>query len=238
MSKRRRTDNLLLVAVLVGAAWLVIHVGNDYLLAFENETPSESHESVSNGYLKHGKRLPSSGPNFETYSRLGSLIGRTHVHHAVRDTVVATYSEIYDLDPSLRFVYGETGWADGGEFYPHRTHQNGLVVDFMVPVREYGAVREIPHSVIDGFGYNVEFNEAGRLDDMLIDYDAMALHLLTLKKQARENGLRIKKVIFAPELQKLLFKAENGRKVKRLKFNKAGVWVRHDDHYHVEFGLR
>ncbi len=237
MSKSRRGDNLLLLLVLGGASWLVIHLGNDYLRGFEDETPSESHESASNGYLKHGKRLPSAGPNFETYSRLGSLIGRTYVHDKVRDAVIATYDELYDLDPSLYFIYGETGWPEGGEFYPHRTHQNGLVVDFMVPVRKNGAVAVIPHTIFHGFGYTVEFNKEGRLDEMVIDFDAIALHLLTLKKHARESGLRIKKIILAPELQKLLFEAENGREVKQLRFNKAGVWVRHDDHYHVEFEI-
>ncbi len=130
----------------------------------------------------------------------------------------------------------EEGWG-GGEFYPHHTHQNGLSVDFMVPVRRSGESVPVPTSIIDGFGYLLEFNSQGKLDEYNIDFEAIAAHLLALEKSGKEHGVKIKRIILAPELQKKLFKSgKAGRLVKRrFKWNKKQAWVRHDDHYHVDF---
>lgn len=45
--------------------------------------------------------------------------------------------------PAKHYVYGETGLAHGGQIRPHRTHQAGLSVDFMVPVLD-NANRSVP----------------------------------------------------------------------------------------------
>ena len=86
----------------------------------------------------------------------------------------------------MKFVYGETGWAGGGRFKPHRTHQNGTSVDFMVPVRnDAGASVPLPRGYGDRYGYDLEFDASG--------------HLLT--------------------------------------FMAAKPWIRHDEHYHVDFAV-
>lgn len=214
-------------------------IGNDVFIEYESKAPSKSKGTRVDGSLLNGKRLPSSGPNFETYSRLLSAVGRTCVHEKVRAAVVGSYALVYEKAPELRFVYGETGWCRGGEFWPHRTHQNGLSVDFMVPVRRGEAVDTIPSTIIDGWGYKTDFTAPGRYGEFEIDYEAMALHLLALDESARQNGLTIDRVIFAPDLQAELKKAKRGKKVLRtFDFNEDPVWVRHDDHYHVDFRLK
>ena len=52
---------------------------------------------------------------------------------------------------------------------------------------------------------------------------------------ARGHGLW--RVIFDPQLQPLLFDTEIGRLLKKnnITFSKKRSWVRHDDHYHVDF---
>jgi penicillin-insensitive murein endopeptidase len=90
----------------------------------------------SNGRLESGEQLVKSGPNFEAYSSLGVAAGRTYVHSKVARVVSDAYSALARSKPKVKFVYGESGWKNGGRIKPHRTHQNGLAVDFMVPVRD------------------------------------------------------------------------------------------------------
>jgi penicillin-insensitive murein endopeptidase len=237
LQEKRKIAGPILVIVALLCAWGWI--GNDILLQYENEKPSASRGSRVNGYLVNGKRLKTTGPNFETYSRFGSTMGRTCVNHRVRSAIYDAYDAVYEEDPALLFTYGETGWCSGGEFWPHRTHQHGLSVDFMVPVRRKGRIAKHPTTVFDGFGYENDFDENGKMGEYTIDFDAMALHLHELRKAARKNDLEIERVIFAPELQKHLFDAKRGRRVKRrINFTTKPVWVRHDDHYHVDFRVK
>lgn len=217
-------------------AWAFVWFGNDALRAVESEAPSVSHGTAADGRLEHGKRLPTTGPNFRAYSRLGALLGRNAVHERVRDAILAAYDRLA-TDPAtadLRFVYGETGWPSGGRFRPHKTHRNGLSVDFMVPVVD-GAGRSVPlpTSALDRWGYDHEFDEAGWLGTLRIDYAALGRHLLALDDAARAHDLRLRRVIFDPELQPYLFEAVP--EVQRLRFSDRRSWVRHDEHYHVDF---
>lgn len=122
--------------------------------------------------------LPRSGPNFAAYSTLAAAIGRTHVHSVVADTVVSAYSALAAKHPAKTFVYGETGWPSGGRFRPHRTHQNGLSVDFFVPVRNGdGKSVPLPTAITNRFGYDIEFANDAKYGQYEIDFPAMAEHL-------------------------------------------------------------
>ena len=89
----------------------------------------------SNGRLEYGVKIEESGRNFEPYSSLGVTLGRTYVHSRVARVITDAYAALAKELPNTMFVYGESGWSEGGRIKPHRTHQNGLAVDFMVPVR-------------------------------------------------------------------------------------------------------
>jgi len=134
-------------------------------------------------------------------------------------------------------VIGETSWLSGGSMKPHHTHQNGLSVDFMVPVRNHeNEIETLPTSVFNKFGYNAEFDSTGKNEYYYIDFESIAIHLYYLNKAAQNQNVKIDLVIFDPTLQKLLFKTEYGAKIKeKLRFTKKAVWVRHDEHYHVNF---
>lgn len=213
-------------------------IGNVLMLRYESDAPSDARGSRVNGYLVNGKRLPIQGANFETYSRVLSSYGRTCVHHQVRQAMLDSYATAFEEAPQYLFTYGETAWCGGGAFWPHRTHQNGLSVDFMVPVKRNERVVSTPATIFDGFGYSNEFDEDGTMGEYRIDFEALALHLETLRAAALEHGLRIERVIFAPDLQDDLFETKRGRKLrKRLDWVKKPVWVRHDDHYHVDFAI-
>lgn len=161
------------------------------------------------------------------------------MHGRVRDAVVDAYAAVSSSRPDARFVYGETGWPRGGRFRPHRTHRNGMSVDFMVPVvDDAGRPAELPTPLWSRFGYDAEFGADGRAGELRIDFVAVAAHLDALEEAARRNGLRIHRVFFAPELVARMVETPEGRAVAaRMPWMKGKPWVRHDEHYHVDFAL-
>ena len=196
--------------------------------------------TISNGRLENGVALPPSGPNYSSYSAAAALIGRTYVHSTVRDVMLATYQALERAAPGKRFVYGETGWKAGGRIKPHRTHQNGLSVDFMVPVVDAsGRSVPLPTHALNRYGYDLEFDAAGRYGELSIDFAAVAEHLYRLDAAARAKGIRIARVIFDTAYLPVLFATAHGAHLKQnVPFMKARPWVRHDEHYHVDFALR
>ncbi len=222
-----------LVAVVLWAG--VVYWGNDALeLAAQDQGPSVARGTTSKGSLEKGVRLPSAGPNYRSYSRFGSLIGRTSVHSRVKSLLLASYARLHQTHPDLRFKIGETGWPSGGRFRPHRTHQNGLSLDLMVPVRRGGEVDWLPTWPWHLFGYGIDFDSEGRWRELTIDFDAMALHLQTLRSLSSQHGLEISRVIVAPDLQPELL-AASSKSLRSLPFNTGQAWVRHDEHYHLDF---
>lgn len=215
----------------------LLRYGNSLAIAFESPQPSRSIGTPADGALEHGKRLPSRGPNFRVYSDLGALIGRNAVHHRVRETMLDAYADVARELPDATFVYGETGWPGGGSFKPHRTHENGMAVDFFVPVRdESGQAHRVPTHAFNRYGYDLEFGADGRMQHYRIDFEAMAAHLRALDAAAHDNGLEIRMVIFDQPLQKALFATRGGGDLaRRMPFSRRQPWVRHDEHYHVVF---
>lgn len=195
--------------------------------------------TASNGRLEDGVQLAKSGPNFEPYSSLGVAAGRTYVHSKVARVVSDAYSSLARSEPKVKFVYGESGWKDGGRIKPHRTHQNGLAVDFMVPVRDAeGGSATLPSGVWNKFGYGIEFDAKGRFEDLTIDFDAIAEHLYVLHAAAKAKGIGVERVIFDPALVPKLYMTRRGEFLRdNINFMKGQAWVRHDEHYHVDFAV-
>lgn len=200
---------------------------------------SQCFGTTSNGRIENSVKLPADGTNFRAYSQVGAAAGRTHVHSKVHDIVVAAYAALARTSPSTVYVYGETGWAGGGRFRPHRTHQNGLSVDFFVPVRDaQGRSVALPTSVLDRFGYDIEFDERGRYQDYTIDFAAMAEHLHELQVAAKARGVALALVIVDPPFLARLYATPRGSELKQsLPVMKGRAWVRHDEHYHVDFAI-
>ncbi|MCE0556333.1 penicillin-insensitive murein endopeptidase [Motilimonas sp. E26] len=195
--------------------------------------------TTSKGRLENAVELPRSGKNFVTYSDVARLAGRTYVHSKVHDILLAAYADLAKSHPDKVYKYAETGLAAGGKFRPHKTHQNGLSVDFMTPmIDNTGKSVHLPTYPWNKFGYNIELDSNNQYDGLSIDYPAMAAHIVALHKQARAHGVGLWRVIFAPELQKGLFKTQYGGYLKQhVKFSKRRSWVRHDEHYHVDFAV-
>jgi penicillin-insensitive murein endopeptidase len=92
---------------------------------------------------------------------------------------------------------------------------------------------------LNKFGYGIEFDAAGRYADLTIDFAALAEHLYQLHLAARAQGAEIALVIFDQGYLPRLFATARGAYLERnLKFMKGKAWVRHDEHYHVDFAVR
>ncbi len=130
----------------------------------------------------------------------------------------------------------------GGKLFPHRTHQNGLSVDFMMPLTQ-GGKAYYGLDDLEKDHYWLEFDNDGNYSkdkSVAIDFDLMVQHILLLDQQARENGLKVSKVIIKIELKDEMFATSYGEKLKS-----SGVYVvksltpminaLHDEHYHIDF---
>lgn len=200
---------------------------------------SQCFGTVSNGSIAASVKLPTRGANFAAYSTLAATVGRTHVHSKAAAVIMAAYSALQAESPSTIYVYGETGWPSGGRFKPHRTHQNGLSVDFFVPVRNAeGRSVPLPTGITNRFGYDIEFDANAKYGQHRIDFPALAEHLYQLHMATTEHGIGIALVIFdTPFLPKLFATPRGAYLQQNLPFMKGTPWVRHDEHYHVDFAV-
>lgn len=201
--------------------------------------------TVSKGSLKNGAKLPYAGENVRYFSPASYfLLNRAHVHDNVHRTLSATYTELNNILPGRRFRVMECSKKRGGKMQPHRTHQNGLSVDFMTPLLRKGK----PWYLLDRislFHYLLTFQSDGqwRMDRQVkIDFETMAVHILTLDKMARRHGLYIKKVIWQTRLKKPLFATPSGKQLKKknIYFTRRLEKIidnLHDDHYHIDFAF-
>jgi penicillin-insensitive murein endopeptidase len=193
--------------------------------------------TTANGRLENGVQLPGSGPNFKSYGWIPELAGRTYVHSKVRNAIVDAYSALEKELPEKVFKYAETGYEQGGKFKPHKTHQNGLSIDFMVPVMdEKGKSVYLPTHPLNKYGYDIEFDKNGVYDEYRIDFEAMGAHIVALYKAAKSNGIDIWRVLFDPQLQSQLYSTKYGQFIREnIEIPNKRSWVRHDEHYHVDF---
>ncbi len=200
---------------------------------------STCYGTTSKGHLENGVQLPNNGPNYVGYSSIARLAGRSYVHSGVGDIIVAAYKDLEKEQPNKVYKYAETGFEEGGQFKPHKTHRNGLSVDFMTPVTDQsGNSVHLPTHPLNKFGYSIEFDIKGNYDDMTIDYEALAAHVVALHKQAKKQGHDLWRVIFDPKLQPNLYKTKYANYLREnITFSKKRSWVRHDEHYHVDFDL-
>ena len=211
------------------------------LMMFVSWANAEStcYGTPNKGRIEKSIQLPDHGSNFSAYSYLGVILGRTYVHTLVRDIIVEAYGALASAAPGKVFVYGETGWKSGGRFRPHRTHQNGLSVDFFVPVTNSKSESvPLPISPFNKFGYGINFDSKGRFENLEIDFEAIGEHLYQLSIAAKKSGASIALVIFDPPyLPKLLETKHGGFLQQNINFMKGTAWVRHDEHYHVDFAV-
>ena len=201
---------------------------------------STCYGTVANGRIEGSVALPPSGANFAALTLVGEAASRTYVHSTVREIVLDAYRQLDVVSPQKRFVYGDAGWEAGGGVRGHRTHQNGLAIDFMVPVVDAsGRSVPLPANPMNRFGYGQEFDADGRYQNLTIDFDAMGNHLYELDQAARRKASGLSLVFVEPSLLPRLFATTHGEYLKQqINFTRSRGWGRNDDHYHVEFAIK
>lgn len=224
---------------------VISKVDSFYVLNKGNELISESKGTVSNGELINGKLVPFSGNNFNYFDTSSYLGERAFLNDKVLATVIETYDSLAARHPDRMFTIMECSNKHGGKITPHRTHQNGLSIDFMVPIKKNGAAcYELDQK--GASHYLLSFDDEGRyVDDpeLQIDFDLTGEHIVLLQTIAEKNGLQIEKVILKMELKDELYESEYGDEIQ-----KKGIYVTrnlsplinslHDDHYHIDFKFR
>lgn len=202
------------------------------------QAASTCHGTVSKGSIEDSVQLPTEGANFSAYSALGAAMGRNYVHSEVSAIMLDAYAKLERTAPGSLYVYGETGFAHGGRIRPHRTHNNGLSVDFFVPVRDKtGKPARLPTPATQRFGYDIEFDKDAHYGEYSIDFAALAEHLVQLDQAARARGHGIALIILDTAYLPRLFDTPRGPALKQLNFMKGKPWVRHDEHYHIDFAV-
>jgi len=214
-----------------------------YLMLFAVELiakESTCYGSTKDGRLDNGVQLPSKGVNFVSYGKVPEILGRTYVHSTVYKIVIDAYYMLEQELPGRVFKYAETGYQQGRQFKPHKTHQNGLSIDFMVPVLdENGKSLHLPTNPLNKYGYNISFDDKGNFENYRIDYTALAAHIVALHKSALKYKVNLWRVLFAPELQPYLYSTSYGDYIKQnITIPNKKSWVRHDEHYHVDFDVK
>lgn len=200
---------------------------------------SNCYGTPKKGALSKGKRPPTKGSNFSTYSHAAWMLGRTYAHSKVTQSLVGAYKILETSAPGKVFVYAEIGWKKGGQFKPHKTHQNGTSVDLMVPVLNNSQESvPLPTNALNKWGYSIEFDKTGKTKNYTIDFEALGQLIYALYEASKQNGISIKRVIFAPDLQGMLFSSSQGKFIEENIFiPKKRSWVRHDEHIHVDFSV-
>jgi len=218
------------------ALGLYVALGNSGLAAAE----SGCYGTSSNGRLERGIQIPKTGPNYRPYSSLAVTLGRTYIHSSVGRAIVEAYRNLEKSAPEKEFVYGESGWKEGGRMRPHRTHRNGTAVDFMVPVMDkVGRSVPLPTGPLNKFGYSLEFTQDAVIDGLEIDFEALSARLYELSKAAEKLGIPISRVIFEKAYIPRLYKTSHGDYMRKsIPFMAGEPWIRHDEHYHIDFAVR
>lgn len=211
-------------------------------LKANDDTVSISIGTVSSGSLIHGKLIPFFGDNFQYFDRTSYLAGRAFLNGAVKNTLLEAYDSLFQRLPERLFRIMECSNEEGGELFPHKTHQNGMSVDLMMPLVKNNQ----PYYELDDLGadhYWLSFDDQGRYDkdtSVTIDFNLVALELLIIDYFAKRNGVQLSKVIIKIELKDELFGTDFGRILKA-----KNIYVvqglsplindLHDDHFHLDF---
>lgn len=177
---------------------------------------SQCHGTVNHGSIENSVKLPNNGKNFTAYSTLAASTGRTYVHSKVAEIIASAYAALAAERPTT-----------------------GTSVDFFVPVTNAeGRSVPLPTGIMTRFGYDIEFDANSTYKGYRIDYEAMAEHLYQLHQAAKAQNAGFSLVIFDTQYLPKLFATRRGPYLQQnLPFMKGKPWVRHDEHYHVDFAI-
>ncbi|NQW41816.1 MAG: penicillin-insensitive murein endopeptidase [Bacteroidetes bacterium] len=223
---------------------MALQIENYYTQNKGNNLPSKSIGTPGKGQLINGKLIPFKGSNYEYFDVNSYLSGRAFLHQKVKETLLNTYKKLDSIYPQRQFKIMECANKNGGALFPHKTHQNGLSVDFMMPLIQENK----PYYKLDTIGtthYFITLNSKGQYNrdtSIAIDFNLVAKQILILGEKARLKGLKISKVIINTGFKDELFATVFGNQLRLSKIyivksldNYTNYF--HDDHFHIDFEI-
>ena len=207
--------------------------------------------------IKKSRSMAPWGKGYTTYSWFGTAIGRQYGHHKVVQTLEDAL-EIAGAKTDTTYVVAEIGWPNGRSLEGHASHRNGMHVDILTPVRDIKTKRSrrLPSNITNVWGYCWKIDKkshevVGKQWEVKtnrklakgpycpttkenlgleVDFQAMQDLIVHIQKEARKNGLRLKRVILDKSFVSKI-KVSNVQLVHN-------VWIRHDEHLHFQFQHR
>ncbi len=203
---------------------------------------SVSNGSVHNGTLENAVLFPPKGGNYKYFSEESYLKGRAYINSEVRGIILNGMNILSNIVPSQEFQIMEISHEHGGQLWPHKTHQKGTSVDFMLPKIKDGKI----NYSLDNKGvshYFLTANDDGLYENsggVYINFESAAKEILAFNEAAILQGWKIKKVILKIELLGNLLKTPSGKKLKASNIYFAKQLSKkvndlHDDHFHIDF---
>lgn len=231
--------------LLLLALFLLLLTAPFYLpnILHSNEGESVAVGTPRKGSLENAYQIDFFNKNYRFFSWISYFfMDNGFLHSKLYQSVVDSYAECETTCPDIDFRIMECSNTEGGPMYLHKSHRNGMSIDFMTPLTRDGK----PYTLYDHLGlwhYFLEFDADGRLSfdkEVSIDFETMAKHIIALDNATRKNGLRIRIVILKINLKAAFFKTPSGQEVKRRNIyfaRKLDPFVdsMHDDHYHIDF---
>jgi len=211
----------------------------------QNEGTSIITGSVAMGGLDNSYLLPYKGNNFSYFSPISYYVfDDAYTHEKVFKTLLSAYAICEKTNPNVKYHIMECSRKNGGNMLFHKTHENGLSVDFMIPIKKNNR----QYKLLDQLGlwhYLLSFDNDGNnklIKNAQLDFESMARHILALDDASKVHGIRIKKVLFKIELKDNFYATPAGKEVRRRGIYLAKALPKvvnnmHDDHYHVDFEL-
>lgn len=194
-----------------------------------------------NGTLENAWLMPYSGENFRYFSPLSYyVLHNAFIHNKLHNSLIEAFETCEISCPERKFRVMECANKHGGKMLIHRTHQTGLSVDLMTPMKK----KDKPYALTDHLGvwhYLLQYDNSGKwTKNIEVDFETMGEMILAIDLAAKKNGLKLTKVILKTDLKDEFYATESGKKVKARGIYLAMVLPKmvnnlHDDHIHLDF---
>jgi penicillin-insensitive murein endopeptidase len=223
---------------------------SDDWVAFPDQAP---------GLVIASPTLSQAGRNFARGRTVQSVLDAAAALHAANPASVVVLGDV-----------GKNGGGKMPPHATHRDGRTVDILMPVVDVTDAASPKaaQFPHSDADGFGYCARFDKDGRFvgtawegtkpvphpsgkgplcrdaNDALplaIDFGAIARLVRAIDTAAAAQGLRVKRVIVAPEYVEKVLGSDDGKLLDARvvsTFVRRPVWTRHDDHVHIELEPR
>ncbi len=202
--------------------------------------------AAGNAFSRIAYKIPFRGENYKFYGTISyHIYGRAFAGKQVHNAMVEAFQLSESDCPGVHFKLLKCSGKKDGLIVPEDEKKNGFYAIFMTPLKMCN--HPMKNYFITGIGrFFVNYDQFGKCtatENVVIDFESTAEHLINLDDAAAMYGLRIKKVIISRFLQDELFETDNGEKLKQRdiyfpKYLSKKINKKFDDLFYVEFDFQ